>query len=454
MLFSLFYYLCNHLTMKNLSLYIVKYKFFSFSLALLLGLIGPLAAIADTATTTATTTDMMASTTPSLVLLSSNISPSTIMTGSTTNIMATIESQNASTSDATVEMTIFDPSGKEQHMTSFMNQALPQNIPITYNMTSSSSLLANNYHVWLSVFNNAHTQTLATFTNVGSFVVQDMATTSSTATSTATTTDNSNNMGTTTDTSTATSTTNTTATSTTTTTNGTTTPSMTNFTMSATLSASSTMAVSTPITIDAWFTNTGTVLNPGIADIEVYDSMSNKVFQQFFMDQNFGSTTQHYMATWTPTSTGMYTVKLGAFTNDWMQTIAWNNEAATTTIMSAVATSTATTTDNGMGTTTDNTGTTTPSTGTSTPMNTGMVTPNNWSVRQGTTVDFTGRGFGIEEPVTVMSDGMAMTTAHADGGGNFSTGSLNVPMTLGSKTYNFMGQNSGITGSATITITE
>jgi hypothetical protein len=74
------------------------------------------------------------------------------------------------------------------------------------------------------------------------------------------------------------------------------------------------------------------------------------------------------------------------------------------------------------------------------------------TVQAGGSVDFNGRNFGHEESVVVMSNGMLVTTAHADGGGNFTTGSLSVPATPGTKTYVFTGLTSGMTASVTLTI--
>jgi TolA-binding protein len=76
----------------------------------------------------------------------------------------------------------------------------------------------------------------------------------------------------------------------------------------------------------------------------------------------------------------------------------------------------------------------------------------NATVRAGSSVDFNGRGFGIEEPVTVTMNGNQVASAHADGGGNFSTGSISVGHNLGTQTYNFRGMNSGKNTSATITV--
>jgi hypothetical protein len=82
------------------------------------------------------------------------------------------------------------------------------------------------------------------------------------------------------------------------------------------------------------------------------------------------------------------------------------------------------------------------------------LTPSNASVRAGTSIDFNGRGFGADEPVSVMESGTIIATAHADSAGNFSTGSLPVSNTLGSRTYTFVGSRSGLTGTATYKVTQ
>jgi hypothetical protein len=91
-------------------------------------------------------------------------------------------------------------------------------------------------------------------------------------------------------------------------------------------------------------------------------------------------------------------------------------------------------------------GTTTPSMSSS-----AMIDQSVRTIRAGTTVDFTGRNFGHEEGVSVTMNGHTVTTAHADGGGNFSTGSLPALLTNGTVTYTFTGQNSGDVAQATVT---
>jgi hypothetical protein len=67
-------------------------------------------------------------------------------------------------------------------------------------------------------------------------------------------------------------------------------------------------------------------------------------------------------------------------------------------------------------------------------------------------VDFNGRNFGHEENVTITRNGVQVGTVHADGGGNFSTGSMSVPSAAGTYTYTFAGANSGTSLSSTITV--
>jgi hypothetical protein len=75
-------------------------------------------------------------------------------------------------------------------------------------------------------------------------------------------------------------------------------------------------------------------------------------------------------------------------------------------------------------------------------------------VRAGTTVDFGGRNFAPGEHVQVTANGNPVTTALADGGGNFTTGSLPVPNTPNTtETYTFTGMNSGVSRTVTLTIT-
>lgn len=120
---------------------------------------------------------------------------------------------------------------------------------------------------------------------------------------------------------------------------------------------------------------------------------------------------------------------------------------------------TSTTTGTGSGTTTG-TSTSTGTGTTTTPSNTtgtardATVNPPSITVRVGNSVDFNGRNFGHEENVIIALNGQTIRNAHADGGGNFTTGSVSVPTTPGTYTYTFTGQMSGSTRSVTVMVTQ
>ncbi|MDB5225737.1 MAG: hypothetical protein JWL87_689 [Candidatus Adlerbacteria bacterium] len=94
-------------------------------------------------------------------------------------------------------------------------------------------------------------------------------------------------------------------------------------------------------------------------------------------------------------------------------------------------------------------------TGTTTPPTTGnpngaSVDQNGSTVRAGGHLDFVGRNFGHEQDVAISLGGSVIRTVHADGGGNFSTGSMTAPATPGTYQYEF--KDSGHTVIATITV--
>jgi hypothetical protein len=86
------------------------------------------------------------------------------------------------------------------------------------------------------------------------------------------------------------------------------------------------------------------------------------------------------------------------------------------------------------------------STATSTTGMTGgaYIDQNGGSARAGESIDFGGHGFMHEEQIAVTTGGVLIATAHADGGGNFSTGSLRVPNIPGTYTYLFTGERGDV----------
>lgn len=79
------------------------------------------------------------------------------------------------------------------------------------------------------------------------------------------------------------------------------------------------------------------------------------------------------------------------------------------------------------------------------------LTPSNATYNPGATVDWNGRNFSHEQDVTVMLNGQQVAKAHADDGGNFTTGSYTLPSTPGTYTYTFT-DSAGDNMSSTITI--
>lgn len=75
----------------------------------------------------------------------------------------------------------------------------------------------------------------------------------------------------------------------------------------------------------------------------------------------------------------------------------------------------------------------------------------NATVAAGGAIDFTGRNFGHEQSITIARDGSVVGYAHADGGGNFSTGSMSAPSGAGSYAYTFTDE-SGHSAAATLTV--
>ncbi len=67
-------------------------------------------------------------------------------------------------------------------------------------------------------------------------------------------------------------------------------------------------------------------------------------------------------------------------------------------------------------------------------------------------IDFNGRNFGHEETIVIKLNGNQIRAAHADGGGNFSTGSMVMPSAPGVYTFTFIGQNSGIWFNSVVTV--
>jgi hypothetical protein len=93
-------------------------------------------------------------------------------------------------------------------------------------------------------------------------------------------------------------------------------------------------AVGSTVTLSAQIKSltTGPTSNT-LVDIEVFNQAGQKVFQQFYENQNFGSQeTRNYQVGWQPTAAGTYRMTVGVFSAGWTQNYHWNNSAAEVTV--------------------------------------------------------------------------------------------------------------------------
>jgi hypothetical protein len=109
-----------------------------------------------------------------------------------------------------------------------------------------------------------------------------------------------------------------------------------------------------------------------LIDVEVYDSSSTKVFQQFWDSQAFGAgQTRTYASAWqvaTTATVGSYTIAIGVFSPGWGTLYTWNGAAGGVSVSTAT-TSTPTSTPNAVPPSTST------STSTAVPTNTPTAVP-------------------------------------------------------------------------------
>ncbi len=75
---------------------------------------------------------------------------------------------------------------------------------------------------------------------------------------------------------------------------------------------------------------TGSSLQNGLVDIEVYNTKTNqRIFQKFYNAQNIAAGSQQtYSALWMPSTEGQYRMTIGVFTTGWAQNLYWNDNSA------------------------------------------------------------------------------------------------------------------------------
>ena len=117
-----------------------------------------------------------------------------------------------------------------------------------------------------------------------------------------------------------------------------------------TVQGSSTATVNQTVSLSVSATDTGSSVSGGILDVEVFNASNQRVLQQFFSNQNFVSgQTDRQSISWTPSSVGTYTVKVGVFATNWSSMLSWDNSALQVSVVSAPAPSPSPTSSNTSG---------------------------------------------------------------------------------------------------------
>lgn len=107
-------------------------------------------------------------------------------------------------------------------------------------------------------------------------------------------------------------------------------PPASTYTTAATTSGSTT---GNPVSVSVTVRPNSGALSGGIVDIEIYNASGTKVHQRAFDGESIGSgATKTYATSWTPESSGTYTVKIGVFRSGWSGLLHWNDKAATVTL--------------------------------------------------------------------------------------------------------------------------
>ncbi len=87
--------------------------------------------------------------------------------------------------------------------------------------------------------------------------------------------------------------------------------------------------VGSPVNLSITVRNSGQVTN-AITDIEIYNSSGSKVYQKYYTGQTItASAPAPYQFSWTPTTAGTYTVKVGVFNSNWSTNYYWVNSLLT-----------------------------------------------------------------------------------------------------------------------------
>lgn len=85
--------------------------------------------------------------------------------------------------------------------------------------------------------------------------------------------------------------------------------------------------VNQAVTVNVSLTNSGQAASGLIVDLEVYNSSGTRVLQKFFESQSFtAGQSKSYTASFTPSATGTYSLKVGVFNSNWSVNYYWKDQ--------------------------------------------------------------------------------------------------------------------------------
>ncbi len=86
--------------------------------------------------------------------------------------------------------------------------------------------------------------------------------------------------------------------------------------------------VKNPATIAVHVANSGNGIQNGIVQVQIYSGTGSQVLSKNFYGQTISeSSPKNYSIVWTPSSTGVYLIKVGVFSSDWSKNPYWNGSA-------------------------------------------------------------------------------------------------------------------------------
>jgi hypothetical protein len=91
--------------------------------------------------------------------------------------------------------------------------------------------------------------------------------------------------------------------------------------------------INTAVSINTQISAGNSSINNTIVDIEIYNEQQQKVHQKFYSNQNFTpNETKTFDLSWTPNSSGSYTISVGVFNSDWSSNYMWKSGVASISV--------------------------------------------------------------------------------------------------------------------------